>query len=227
MTIVTLGIGLGKNLNSIVGLDVEGRVVLRRRVRRATLAELAGKLPPCTVAMEACCGAHHVGRLFAAQGREVRLMSPEYVRPYVRAQKNDESDAAGIAEAATRPTMRFVELKSQDRLDLQTLHRARSRLVAARKTLVNQLRAILLERGYVFRQGRKVLERDIDPFLRSEEHTSEVQSIMRISYAVFCLTKKKKKNIQNLNEINIITSHKTIFHPQDHKIYKNYKYQHK
>src|SRR3546814_8031932 len=72
MTIVTLGIDLGKNLNSIVGLDVEGRVVLRRRVRRATIAELDGKLPPCTVAMEACCGAHHVGRLFAASGHEDR-----------------------------------------------------------------------------------------------------------------------------------------------------------
>src|SRR3546814_12079943 len=80
--------------------------------------------------MEACCGAHHVGRLFASKGHDVRLMSPEYVRPYVRAQKNDDNDAAGIAEAATRPSMRFVELKSQDRLDLQTLHRARSRLVA-------------------------------------------------------------------------------------------------
>ncbi|TAN11584.1 MAG: IS110 family transposase [Rhizobiaceae bacterium] len=165
MTIVTLGIDLGKNLNSIVGLDVEGRVVLRRRVRRATLAELAGKLAPCTIAMEACCGAHHVGRLFAARGHEVRLMSPEYVRPYVRAQKNDDNDAAGIAEAATRPTMRLVELKSQERLDLQTLHRARSRLIAVRKALLNQLRAILLERGYVFRQGRKVLEPEIDPFL--------------------------------------------------------------
>src|SRR3546814_4817022 len=101
-------------------------------------------------------------------------MSPEYVRPYVRAQKNDDNNAAGIAEAATRPTMRFVELKSQDRLDLQTLHRARSRLVAARKTLVNQLRAILLERGYVFRQGRKVLEREIDPFLA--EPTSDLST---------------------------------------------------
>lgn len=165
MTIVTLGIDLGKNLNSLVGLDAEGQVVLRRRVRRATLTELAGRVSPCTVAMEACCGAHHVGRLFAAKGHEVRLMSPEYVRPYVRSQKNDDNDAAGVAEAATRPTMRFVELKSQDRLDLQTLHRARSRLVAARKALLNQLRAILLERGYTFRQGRKVLDREIDPFL--------------------------------------------------------------
>lgn len=165
MTIVTLGIDLGKNLNSVVGLDEEGRIVLRRRVRRATLTELAGKLERCTVAMEACCGAHHVGRLFAAQGHEVRLMSPEYVRPYVKAQKNDDNDAEGIAEAATRPTMRFVELKSQDRLDLQTVHRVRSRLVAARKALLNQLRAILLERGHTFRQGRTVLAREIDALL--------------------------------------------------------------
>ena len=165
MTIATLGIDLGKTLNSVVGMDAEGRVVLRRRVRRATLRELASSLAPCTVGMEACCGAHHVGRLFAAQGHAVRLMSPEYVRPYVRAQKNDDNDALGIAEAATRPTMRFVELKSQNRLDLQTLHRARSRLVAARQTLLNQLRAILLERGHVFRQGRKVLERSIDGLL--------------------------------------------------------------
>lgn len=85
MTIVTLGIDLGKNLNSVVGLDADGQVVLRRRVRRSTLAELAGSLPSCTVAMEGCCGAHHVGRLFAAKGHDVRLMSPEYVRPYVRA----------------------------------------------------------------------------------------------------------------------------------------------
>jgi transposase len=165
MTIATLGIDLGKTLNSVVGMDATGRVVLRRRVRRATLRELATSLPACVVAMEACCGAHHVGRLFAAHGHTVRLMSPEYVRPYVRAQKNDDNDAAGIAEAATRPTMRFVELKGQDRLDLQTLHRARSRLVAARKTLINQLRAILLERGHVFRQGRAVLEREIDGLL--------------------------------------------------------------
>src|SRR3546814_15761240 len=125
MTIVTLGIDLGKNLNSIVGLDVEGRVVLRRRVRRATLAELAGKLPPCTVAMEACCGAHHVGRLFAPQGHEVRLMSPEYVRPYVRAQKNADNDAAAFSEAAHQPPMRFGELKSPATLDLHTPPRQR------------------------------------------------------------------------------------------------------
>jgi transposase len=131
---------------------------MRRRVRRETLIALAEKLPPCIVGMEACCGAHHLGRLFVAHGHDVRLMSPEYVRPYVKAQKNDDRDAEGIAEAATRPTMRFVELKSQDQLDMQTLHRSRDRLVGERTALINQLRAILFERGLVAPQGKRMLE---------------------------------------------------------------------
>ena len=108
MQIAVLGIDLGKNSCSVVGLDPMGRVLLRRRMRRESIVGLAAKLPGCVVAMEACCGAHHLGRLLAAQGHEVRLMSPEYVRPYVKAQKNDDRDAEAIAEAATRPTMRFV-----------------------------------------------------------------------------------------------------------------------
>ena len=128
MCIAVLGIDLGKNSCSVVGLDDIGRVVVRRRVRRETLVALAANLPPCIVAMEACCGAHHLGRLFAAQGHTVKLMSPEYVRPYVKAQKNDDRDAEAIAEAATRPTMRFVALKSEEQLDMQTLHRVRDRL---------------------------------------------------------------------------------------------------
>ena len=123
---------------------------LRRRSRRDTLIDCVGKLPPCIVAMEACCGADHLGRLFAAQGHDVRLMSPEYVRPYVKAQKNDDRDAAGIAEAATRPTMRFVETKTEARLDMQTRHRSRDRLGGERTALINQLRAILLERGLLY-----------------------------------------------------------------------------
>ena len=101
---------------------------------------------------------HHLGRLFAAQGHDVRLMSPEYVRPYVKAQKNDDRDAEGIAEAATRPTMRFVEMKTQDQLDMQTLHRSRERLVGERTALINQLRAVLLDRGIVVPQGKRKLE---------------------------------------------------------------------
>lgn len=158
MKVSVLGIDLGKNVCSIVGLDASGAVILRRRAKREALIGLVAKLPPCIVAMEACCGAHHLGRLFARQGHDVRLMSPEYVRPYVKAQKNDDRDAEGIAEAATRPTMRFVELKSQEQLDMQTLHRSRDRLVAERTALINQLRAILLERGIVIPQGKRKLE---------------------------------------------------------------------
>jgi transposase len=91
--ISVLGIDIGKNICSLVGLDACGKVVFRRRVMRETLIALAAKFPPCIVAMEACCGAHYLGRVFAARGHEVRLISPEYVRPYVKAQKNDDRDA--------------------------------------------------------------------------------------------------------------------------------------
>jgi transposase len=153
MSIVILGIDLGKNSCSLVGFDADGSVVVRRRMRRDGVVAFAAKLPPCMMAMEACCGAHHMGRLLAALGHEVRLMSPEYVRPYVKAQKNDDRDAEAIAEAATRPTMRFVELKSEEQLDVQTLHRVRDRLVGERTSLTNQIRSLLLERGHVVAQG--------------------------------------------------------------------------
>ncbi len=129
MQIAVLGIDLGKNSCSVVGLDLAGRVVLRRRLHRDGVIKLAAGMSGCVMAMEACCGAHHLGRLLRDHGHQVRLMSPEYVRPYVKAQKNDDRDAEAIAEAATRPTMRFVELKSEAQLDMQSLHRVRDRLV--------------------------------------------------------------------------------------------------
>ncbi len=153
MSIVILGIDLGKNSCSVVELDEGGTVVLRRRMRRDGVVAFAAKLAPCTMAMEACCGAHHMGRTLSALGHQVRLMSPEYVRPCVKAQKDDDRDAEAIAEAATRPTMRFDELKSEDQLDVQTLHRVRDRLVGERTSLTNQIRSLLLERGYVVAQG--------------------------------------------------------------------------
>src|ERR1043166_5022589 len=125
MDMVVLGIDLGKNSCSVVGLDATGRVVLRGRMRRETIAGFARQWSGCIFAMEACCGAHHLGRELAAQGHNVRLMSPEYVRPYVKAQKNDDRDAEAIAEASLRPTMRFVPVKSEAQSDLQSLHRAR------------------------------------------------------------------------------------------------------
>ena len=165
MDIAVLGIDLGKNSCSVVGLDGSGKVTLRRRMQRKTIIVLASKLSPCVVAMEACCGAHHLGRILSAQGHTLRLMSPEYVRPYVKAQKNDERDAEAIAEAATRPTMRFVTLKSQEQLDMQTLHRARDRMVRERTSLMNQLRAVLLERGIIVPKGRAKLRLQLTEIL--------------------------------------------------------------
>jgi transposase len=168
MAIVILGVDLGKNSCSVVGVDGTGAVITRRSMRRQTLIGYAAKLPACMIAMEACCGAHHLGRLFEANGHQVRLMSPEYVRPYVKAHKNDDRDAEGIAEAASRPTMRFVDIKTQEQLDVQTLHRVRSRLVAERTNLINQLRAILLDRGIIFPAGRRKLEQGVDSLLVDE-----------------------------------------------------------
>jgi transposase len=169
MQITIVGIDLGKNVCSLAGLDASGQVVVRRRVRRENLLKIVAQLKPSMVAMEACGGAHHLGRLLRDGGFEVRLMSPEYVRPYVKAQKNDDRDAEAIAEAATRPTMRFVELKLAEQLDMQVLHRARDRLVAERTALINQLRAVLMERGIVIPQGWRKLNHALAPILEGDE----------------------------------------------------------
>jgi transposase len=178
MNIAVLGIDLGKNSCSVVGLDGSGKVILRRRMQRKTILAVAAKLSPCIVAMEACCGAHHLGRALAAQGHTIRLISPEYVRPYVKAQKNDDRDAEAIAEAATRPTMGFVALKNEEQLDMQTLHRARDRAVCERTSLMNQLRAILLERGVIVPQGGARLRVRVTELLR--QGAGELSSRIRL-----------------------------------------------
>jgi len=180
MDIAVLGIDLGKNSCSMVGLDGSGKVILRRRMQRKTIVAVAAKLSPCIIAMEACCGAHHLGRVLAAQGHTIRLMSPEYVRPYVKAQKNDDRDAEAIAEAATRPTMRFVALKSEEQLDMQILHRVRDRAVGERTSLMNQLRAVLLERGVIVPQGRAKLRLRVTELLQqgAGELSSRIQLLI-------------------------------------------------
>ena len=158
---------MGEDFSESVGEDISeqaGAIISEsvggfpRNQQPESVPSFTAGLPRCVIAMEACCGAHHLARVVAAQGHEVRLMSPEYVRPYVKAQKNDDLDAEAIAEAATRPTMRFVTMKTEEQLDMQTLHRVRDRLVGERTALINQLRAILLERGVTAPQGRSKLE---------------------------------------------------------------------
>lgn len=158
MDIAVLGIDLGKTVCSLAGLDTTGAVVFRKRLQRFRLLDFLSGLSPCIVAMEACGGAHHIGRFCLEHGHEPRLMSPLYVRPYVKVHKTDDRDAEGIAEAATRPTMSFVTIKSEEQLDLQALHRARERLVRNRTRLINQARGLLMERGIRIGTGRYVFQ---------------------------------------------------------------------
>lgn len=169
MTIVTLGLDLGKNWIHMVGLDADGRIILRRRVGRDRLLVQTANMAACVIGMEACCGAHHLGRALQAQGHTARLMPPQYVKPFVKSNKNDYRDAEASAEAVQRPTMRFVPLKSEAQLDLQTIHRVRQRLVGRRTALINQLRAILLERGITVPQRRRVLETRLPAILADEQ----------------------------------------------------------
>ena len=162
MEIAVLGIDLGKTVCSLAGLDSTGAVIFRKRVQRFRLLDFLSKLTPCVVAMEACGGAHHVGRFCLEQGHTPRLMSPLYVRPYVKVHKNDDRDAEAIAEAATRPTMSFVAIKSEEQLDLQALHRLRERLVHNRTRLINQARGFLMERGIRIGSGRHVFQKALE-----------------------------------------------------------------
>ena len=152
-TIATIGIDLGKNTFHLIGMDARGKIVLRRKIARGQLQSCLANVPVCLIGMEACTGAHHVGRQLAALGHDVRLIPAQYVKPFLKGHKNDYRDAEAIAEAAQRPTMRPVPLKSSEQLDLQALHRVRSRRIGQRTAVINQIRGFLLEGGIAVRQG--------------------------------------------------------------------------
>ena len=148
-----LGIDIAKRVFHAVGMDDTGKVVLRKRLSRHDLMPFIAQLPPVLIGMEACGGAHYWARCFRAHGHEVKLMAPQFVKPYIKSNKNDMRDAEGIAEAVTRPTMRFVPSKDVDQQDLQALHRVRDRLMGARTALVNEVHGLMHEYGIVIPKG--------------------------------------------------------------------------
>src|ERR671930_1862806 len=159
--VATLGIDIGKNTFHLVGLDSKGAIVLRQKLSRGQVDARLANMPPCLIGMEACVGAHHLSRQLKAHGHDARLMPARYVRPYSKGQKNDFRDAEAIAEAVLRPTMKFVAIKTVEQLDLQGLHRIRERLVCQRTSVINQIRAFLLERGIAVRQGLRALRTEM------------------------------------------------------------------
>lgn len=177
-----IGIDIGKNSFHVIGLGMEGNVVLRRQFTRSGLISFfhQNANEHIAVAFEACSGAHWLAHQLMALGHEVRLLTPESVRPFAKAQKNDWNDALAIAEAAQRPERHSVGIKTQEQLDIQALHRVRQRLVTARTSIVNQVRGLLRERGLVFGSGRMRFER----FLREQVLDDESQ-LNPVSRALF------------------------------------------
>ena len=151
--ISTIGLDLAKNVFQVHGVDASGRVVLRRQLRRGDVEKFFAQLPPCLVGMEACGSAHYWARVIARYGHEVRLMPPHYVKPYVKRNKNDGRDAEGVCEAVTRPSMRFVAVKSVEQQATLAVHGVRALLVRQRTMAGNALRGQLSELGIVARQG--------------------------------------------------------------------------
>ena len=152
MSLDLLAIDLGKQSFHIHGIDSDG-VIISRKISRAKLMRAIAELAPEVIAMEAYASAHYWGRRFLAAGHQIRLINPRFVKPFVKGSKNDAAGAEGIYEAAMRPTMRFVPVKSIEQQDLQSLHRARERVVCARTALINHMRGLLAEYGVILPQG--------------------------------------------------------------------------
>ena len=156
--VVTIGLDIAKSVFQVHGVDATGEVIIRRQVRRAQMLQFFAKLQGCLVGIEACASAHYWGRELAMLGHQVRLMPPSYVKPYVKRQKNDMADAEAICEAVTRPTMRFVEVKSPEQQSVMVLHRVRLMLMRQRIQLSNAIRGHLSEFGLVAPIGREGLQ---------------------------------------------------------------------
>ena len=153
MNITTVGIDLAKNVFQLHGVDIQGQNIVQKKITRSRLPEFIANLPPCLIGLEACGGAHYWARKFSQMGHQVKLMSPQFVKPYVKSNKNDALDAQAICEAVTRPSMRFVAPKTIEQQDIQSLHRIRSNVVKQRTALINQIRGLLAEYGIIIAQG--------------------------------------------------------------------------
>jgi transposase len=151
--IKVLGIDLAKNVFQLHGTDIKGKCVLRKRLNRGKLTEFVAQLPQCTIGIEASTGAHYWARIFNQNGHTVKMMAPQFVKPYVRSNKNDRNDARAIAEAVTRPDMKFVPIKTIEQQDVLLLHRARALVIKQRTAQANQIRGLLAEYGIIIPKG--------------------------------------------------------------------------
>jgi transposase len=184
MSIALLSIDLAKNIFQLHGADERGRQTLSRRVSRGKLLETVISLPRCRIVMEACGGAHYWARKFTAMGHHVQIIAPRFVKPFVKSQKNDRNDAEAIAEAASRPTMRYVTVNSVEQQDIQSMHRIRSLLMRDRIAQINQIRGLLAEYGVVIAQTPLKVRQQLPAILDDQDNelTELTRSMMRDMY---------------------------------------------
>jgi transposase len=170
MNVTTLGIDLAKNIFQLHGVNRHGQAVLTKRVTRLKLAETVANLPPCLIGLEACASSHYWARELGKLGHTVKLIAPQFVKPYVKSNKNDAADAEAICEAVARPNMRFVPVKTVAQQDIQAVHRVRERRVLARTALVNQIRGLLAEYGLVIPLKRNAVSQALPRILEDADN---------------------------------------------------------
>ena len=237
--IKVLGIDLAKDVFQLHGADAKGKKVITKRLSRKKLAEFIVQLKPCVIGIEACLGAHYWARTFGSMGHTVKIMPPKFVKPYVISDKNDQNDARGIAEAVTRPDMKFVSAKSIEQQDVLLLHRVKELVIKQRTALVNQMRGLLLEYGVVIPKGisqiknitsileknkDKLTEKSIAIFTQMYEqfkrYTEQVESYKNqveqdAEQNVMC------KEIMRIEGIGPITASAVVATVGDSKVFKN------
>ncbi|HUA24849.1 MAG TPA: IS110 family transposase, partial [Steroidobacteraceae bacterium] len=177
MKITTVGIDLAKNVFQVHGVDEHGKTVLKKQLKRHQVLGFFSNMPLCLIGMEACGGAHHWARRLQAQGHTVRVMAPQFVKPYVKGNKHDAADAEAICEAVSRPSMRFVPIKSLEQQAVLSLHRARRGFVKARTAQANQIRGLLAEYGLIIPQGLHHIARRVPEIL--EDASNELPDTFR------------------------------------------------
>jgi transposase len=184
MHIASVGIDLGKTTFHLVALDANSKVVIKKKFSRQQLLTYTAKMQHALVGMEACAGAHFIGAALRDQGHDVRLIPAQFVKPFLKSNKNDFLDAEAIAEAVDRKNMRFVPIKTDDQLDLQALHRVRDRLVHRRTAVINQIRGFLLERGISFPKGPAHLRKQMASILEDADQnlTPRLRSLLDLMW---------------------------------------------